>query len=69
MGLSGYDSMVIIDMFQSIVGIQCMKQHYGINMPQADFNPPGEKWQRCLNIVIALPPKPPRLDSIAAFQS
>ena len=31
-------------------------------MPQAGFDPPGEKWQLCLNIVIALPPKPPRLD-------
>ena len=31
-------------------------------MPQAGFNPPGEKWQLCLNIVVASPPKPPRLD-------
>ena len=31
-------------------------------MPQAGFDPPGEKWQLCLNIVIALTPKPPRLD-------
>ena len=30
-------------------------------MPQAGFNPRGEKWQLCLNIVVALPPKPPRL--------
>ena len=27
-------------------------------MPQAGFDPPGEKWQLCLNIVVALPPKP-----------
>ena len=31
-------------------------------MPQVGFDPPGEKWQLCLNIVVALPPKPPRLD-------
>ena len=31
-------------------------------MPQAGFDPPGEKWQLCLNIVIALTRKPPRLD-------
>ena len=23
-------------------------------MPQAGFDPPGEKWQLCLNIVVAL---------------
>ena len=33
-------------------------------MPQAGFDPPGEKWQLCLNIVVALPPKPPRLDFV-----
>ena len=31
-------------------------------MPHAGFDPPGEKWQLCWNIVVALPPKPPRLD-------
>ena len=31
-------------------------------MTQAGFDPPGEKWQLCLNIVVILPPKPPRLD-------
>ena len=31
-------------------------------MPRAGFDPLGEKWQLCLNIVVALPPKPPRLD-------
>ena len=31
-------------------------------MPPAGFDPPGEKWQLCLYIVVALPPKPPRLD-------
>ena len=36
-------------------------------MPQAGFNPPGEKWQLCLNIVVALPPKPPRLDFIVHY--
>ena len=25
-------------------------------IPQAGFDPPGEKWPLCLNIVIALPP-------------
>ena len=30
-------------------------------MPQAGFDPPGEKWQLCVNIVVE-PPKPPRLD-------
>ena len=32
-------------------------------IPQAGFDPPGEKLQLRLNIVVALPPKPPRLDS------
>ena len=31
-------------------------------MPQAGLDPTGEKWQLCLNIVVALPPKSPRLD-------
>ena len=34
-----------------------------VTMPQAGFDPLGEKWQLCLNIVIALPPKPRRLDN------
>ena len=33
-----------------------------LNIPQAGFNPPGEKWQLCLNIAVALPPKAPWLD-------
>ena len=36
-------------------------------MPQVGFDPQGEKWQLCLNIVVALPPKPPRLDSISYY--
>ena len=36
-------------------------------MPQAGFNPPGEKWQLCLNIVVTLPPQPPRLDKFNSF--
>ena len=36
-------------------------------MPQAGFDPPGEKWQLCLNIVVALPPKPPQLDKEQVF--
>ena len=36
-------------------------------MPQAVFDPPGEKWQLCLNIVVALPPKPPRLGTLPLF--
>ena len=31
-------------------------------MPQAGFDPPREKWQLCLNIVVSLPPRPPWLD-------
>ena len=31
-------------------------------IPQVGFDPPGKKWQLCLNIVVALPPKPPRVD-------
>ena len=31
-------------------------------MPQAGFDPQGEKCQLCLKIVIALPPKLPWLD-------
>ena len=38
-------------------------------MPQAGFDPPGEKWQLCLNIVVALPPKPPRLDVITGYST
>ena len=36
-------------------------------MPQAEFDPPGEKWQLRLNIVVALPPKPPRLDIMRMY--
>ena len=36
-----------------------------INTPYSmGFKPPGEKWQLCLNVVAALPPKPPRLDKL-----
>ena len=35
-------------------------------MPQAGFDPPGKKWQMCLTIVVALPPKPPWLDNLFA---
>ena len=38
-------------------------------MPQAGFDPPGEKWQLCLKIVVALPPKPPRLDLYLCYLS
>ena len=34
-----------------------------IFIPQAGFDLLGENWQLCLNLVIALPPKPPWLDS------
>ena len=37
-------------------------------MPQAGFDPLGEKWQLCLNIVVALPPKPPRLDTKSSYK-
>ena len=48
------------------VWLKIKRVHYGtINyMPQAGFNPPREKWQLCLNIVVALPPK---LDSYQAL--
>ena len=29
---------------------------------QAGFDPPGEEMKTCVNIVLHLPPKPPRLD-------
>ena len=38
-------------------------------MPQAGFDPPGEKWQLYLNIVVPLPPKPPRLDGSSNLQT
>ena len=38
-------------------------------MPQAGFDPPGEKWQLGLNIVVALPPKPPRLDCLTLLST
>ena len=37
------------------------------HMPQAGFNPLGEKWHLCLNIVVALPPKPPWLDKLFCY--
>ena len=50
----------------------CSEHAYSMNIagplryhklhPQAGLDPPGEKWQLGLNIVVALPPKPPRLD-------
>ena len=33
-----------------------------VTMSPTGFDPPGEKWQLCFNIVVALPPKPPQLD-------
>ena len=33
-------------------------------MPEAGFNPPGEETKTCVNIVLHLPPKPPRLDLV-----
>ena len=38
-----------------------------VTMPQVGFDPPGEKWQLCLNIVVALPPNPPRLGDNHVF--
>ena len=38
-----------------------------VTMPQAGFDRWGEKWQLCLNIVVALPPKPPRLDHSPSY--
>ena len=38
-------------------------------LPQAGLDPPGEKWQLCLNIVIALPPKPPQLDVLLTYNT